>query len=356
MPSPVRFTIVPFIFILGAVAGACSSTPAAPPPPPPVSDNIWAVVDGREIRREDVEKTYRRTVAPDQVTSGEEATRAKLALLDQVVIQDMLLAVAKDLQIVLQESELDAAVNEGRKGIPDDVVNKELTARNLTAADMREGLRRDLLAQKVIEREVSAKFTVTDADVNDFFMKNKARFNLTEDAYQIMQIVVTPVRDAGLNNRSGDDAVTAEAATAKVRMLMERLKAGAPFNELAMDYSEEPQSAPQGGDVGLVPVSALRQAPAQLRDAVMKAQPGTVNVVSMDGAYTIVALVAKQAKGQRDPSMPEVKDAVMATLRSEREQLLRTAYLETLRNKARIVNHVARRIVDAQGKLPLALQ
>ena len=44
-------------------------------------------------------------------------------------------------------------------------------------------------------------------------------------------------------------------------MLMERLKSGTPFNELAMDYSEEPQSAPRGGDVGLVSVSALRQAP-----------------------------------------------------------------------------------------------
>ena len=44
-------------------------------------------------------------------------------------------------------------------------------------------------------------------------------------------------------------------------MLLERLKSGASFNELAMDYSEDPQSAPQGGDVGLVPLSALRQAP-----------------------------------------------------------------------------------------------
>jgi parvulin-like peptidyl-prolyl isomerase len=101
----------------------------------------------------------------------------------------------------------------------------------------------------------------------------------------------------------------------------------------------------------LVPVSALRQAPPQLRDAVMKLQPGNVSVVSISGGYTIAALVARQAAGQRDLSMPEVRDGITATLRGQREQLLRTAYLEAIRNKATVVNHVARRIVESQGKL-----
>ena len=56
---------------------------------------------------------------------------------------------------------------------------------------------------------------------------------------------MTPTRDAGLNNRTGDDATTPQAAAAKVQMLMERLKSGAPFSQLAMDYSEDPQSAPR---------------------------------------------------------------------------------------------------------------
>jgi peptidyl-prolyl cis-trans isomerase SurA len=166
---------------------------------------------------------------------------------------------------------------------------------------------------------------------------------------------VTPVKDAGLNNRTGDDATTTQAAAGKVQMLMERLKSGAPFNELAMDYSEEPRSAPQGGDVGLVSVSALRQAPPQLRDAVMNSKPGTMSVVSMEGGHTIVAVVARQAAGQRDPSMPEVRSGITDTVRGRREQLLRTAYLEAVRNNATVVNHLARRIVESGGKMPPAL-
>lgn len=355
MLIPARRALIPFVLALAAVAGACQSKPAAPPPPPPVSPDVWATVDGREIRREDVEKAYRRTVQPGQVTSDDEALTAKLSLLDQMITEDILLAAARDLKIEVPTPELDAAFNDGKKNIPDEAFNKELSARNLTAADMREGVRRNLTAQKLIDHEVTSKITVTDQDITDFYQANKAQFNLAEDSYRIAQIVVTAVKEPNIANRTGDDATTPQAAAAKAQMLMERLKSGTQFSELAMDYSEDPQSAPRGGDVGLVPVSALRQAPPALRDAVMKAQPGTVNMVTMEGGYTIVGVIAKQAAGQRDPATPEVRDGITSTLRGRREQLLRTAYVEALRNKATVVNHLARRLVESQGKLPPAI-
>jgi peptidyl-prolyl cis-trans isomerase SurA len=341
--------LVPFVLALVTVASACGSQPTAPPP---VSQDVWAVVDGREIRGEEVEKAFRRTQQPGQVASEEEVATAKLNLLEQLIGQDLLLAKANELKIILPDAEVDTTFNEGKKDIPEEAFSKELAARNLTVADMREALRRDLLAQKVIEQEVSSKITVTDQDITDFFEANKAQFNLKEDAFHLMQITVTPVKDAGLNNRTGDDAATAQAAEAKVLMLMERLKSGAKFNELAMDYSEEAESAAQGGDVGFVPISALRQAHPKLRDAVMSLQPGSVKVVSMEGGHTLVALVAKRAAGQHDPSMPVVRDGITATLRGRREQLLRTAYLEAIRNKATVVNHIAQRIVESKGKPP----
>ena len=46
---------------------------------------------------------------------------------------------------------------------------------------------------------------------------------------------------------------------------MEKLKGGASFRELAAGYSEDAETAPRGGDLGLVPVSRLKQAPPQLR-------------------------------------------------------------------------------------------
>jgi peptidyl-prolyl cis-trans isomerase SurA len=350
-----RSTQLAFVLAVAAVSGACQPKPAAPPAPTPVSPDVWAVVDGREIHRDEVERAFRRTAQQGQALSDDEAMTAKLNLLDQMITENVMMAAARDLKIEVPDSELATAFDNGKKNIPDEAFNKELAARNLTAADMREGLRRDLISQKLIEHEVTSKIGVTDQEVNDFFQANKAQFNLTEDAYHLVQIVVTAAREQQITNRSGDDATTPQAATAKAQMLMERLKAGTPFAELAMDYSEDPQSAPRGGDVGLVPVSALRQVPPALRDAVMKSQPGTVSLVPMEGGFTIVAVVAKQAAGQRDLSMPDVRNGITQTLRGRREQLLRTAYVEATRNKAVVVNLLARRVVDSQGKVPPTL-
>jgi len=134
---------------------------------------------------------------------------------------------------------------------------------------------------------------------------------------------------------------------------MEKLKAGESFRQLATSYSEDPASAQRGGDMGLIPMSQLQQAPAPLRNAVVGKSAGTVNVVSGgNGMFTIVLVVAHEAAGQRDLTTPGVKDQITATLKSRKEGLLRAAYLTSLRSDATIVNHLARRVVQAKGLPP----
>jgi peptidyl-prolyl cis-trans isomerase SurA len=217
---------------------------------------------------------------------------------------------------------------------------------------MRESIRRELLTQKVIEREVASKVSVADQEVTDFFNANRAQFNIPEEAYHIAQIVVTPVQDPQIANRTGDDASTPQLAEAKVRMLMERLQGGASFRDVAMDYSEDPESAPRGGDLGFVPVSRLKQAPPQLRDAVVKGKPGSATVVSSGGAHSIVLVVAHEQPGQRDLSTPGVRERITDTLRGRKEQLLRAAYLTAVRTDADVTTNLARRVVESNGKLP----
>jgi peptidyl-prolyl cis-trans isomerase SurA len=343
-----RFAIV---LSLTALAGACrpASGPAAAPAP---SANAWAVVNGHEITRDDVEKAYRRAAPENQTPSEEEAYTAKLNLLSELIVQDILLAKAKELKIELPEGELDKAYDEAKKNIPPAAFEEELKKRNLTAADMRDDLRRNLLAQKVVEKEVGEKATPSDADIQAFFDANKAQFNRNEDAVRIAQIVITPVREQQRANRTGDDAGSPQEATAKAQMLMQRLKEGIAFGDLAADYSEDPESAQRGGDLGFVPISALAQAPPALRDAALQSNPGTVKLVSQGGAHTIVLVVAKDKKGQKDLSMPEVKDGIRSALKNRKEQLLRAAYLSALRNDAVVVNVLAKQIVDAGGKVP----
>jgi peptidyl-prolyl cis-trans isomerase SurA len=340
---------IALLLVLLVVAAACQSRPAAPPPPSP---DAWAVVDGREIKRDDVEKAYRRSSQTNATQSEDEATVAKLSVLNDLVVQDILLNKARELKIEVPDTELDQAYAEARKDIPEEQFQQELNRRNLTAADMRDGLRRELMAQKVIEREVSSKITITDQDIADFHKANIAQFNRPEDTYRIAQIVITPTREPQRTNRSGNDAGTPQEAASKAQAMMARLKQGAQFAELAADFSEDPQSAQRGGDLGFVPLSALQKAPPPLRDAVLKANPGTVTMVNMGGTHTLVLLVAKEPAGQRDPSMPEVKQGITNTLKGRKEQLLQAAYISSLRNDVVVVNVLAQRLLESQGKMP----
>jgi len=47
-----------------------------------------------------------------------------------------------------------------------------------------------------------------------------------------------------------------------------------------------------------------------------------------------------------------VKDAITQGLRNRREQLLRAAFLGAIRNDAVVVNLIAKRLVESQGKVP----
>jgi hypothetical protein len=76
------------------------------------------------------------------------------------------------------------------------------------------------------------------------------------------------------------------------------------------------------------------------------------SVIGLGGAHTIVLVVGHEQAGQRDLSMPGVREQISETLRTRKEQLLRAAYLTAIRTDAAVVNHEARRLVESKGKLP----
>ena len=353
--GPRRMGALGFTLATLLTAAACSnsaSSTATTAAPAPVSPDVWAVVDSQPITQNDVEKAYRRQRDAGQQESDEEAMVGKLSVLNDLIVQEILLAKARSLNITVPQADVDAAFAEGKKNIPDDAFQKELTARNITAADMQESMRRQMLTEKVVAQEVSAKISVTDQDVTDFFNANRAQFNLSEESYRIAQIVVSPVREPQLANQSGDDATTPQAAAAKVQMLMERLKGGASFADLAVGYSEDAESAPRGGDLGLIPVSQLMKTPPALRNAVLKKEPGSVNVAQIDGGYALVLVAAHEMPGQRDLATPGVKEQITNGLKGRKEQLLRAAYLTAVRTDAKVMNYLARRLVEQNGKVP----
>lgn len=320
------------------------------------SPDVWALVNGKEIKRADVDKYYRTRVNPEgQEPSQEEALSLKLNVLDELINNEILLERAKKLNLEASDGEVEDKFTELKSPYTEDEFQRQLKERNVSVIDLKSDLRRQLSITKLLNREVVAKISITDQDVTEFYNANKAQFNVAEPQYRIAQIVVTPRKEPQIRNRKNDDATNETEAQRKVKMLMDRLNSGADFAQLAMDYSEDMNSAATGGDLGYVPESALNQSDPLLKKMVVGMKPGQVSPpLALKEGYRILKLVTRESPGQRNIADPQVQQTIRDTLRNRKEQLLRSAYLAIARDEARVRNYLAEQVVEAAGKLPEA--
>ena len=320
------------------------------------SPNVWAVVNGQQVMREEVEKYYRTRVSSEgQEPSQEEALSLKLDVLNELINNEILLEKAKKLNLEASDGEVEDKFTELKSPFTEEEFQRQLKDRGVSVNDLKRDLRRQVSIQKLLNREVVAKIAITDQDVTDFYNANKAQFNVAEPQYRVAQIVVTPRKEPQIRNRKNDDATNEAEAQRKIKMLMERLNAGADFAQLAMDYSEDMNSAATGGDLGYVPESALNQSEPALKKTVLAMKAGQVSgPVAVKDGYRILKLLSRESPGQRNISDPSVQQTIRDTLRNRKEQLLRAAYLAIERDGARVTNYLAEQVIEAAGKLPAA--
>jgi len=338
------------------LAGMVFSVIAGCKPAEHHSPDVWAVVNGTEIKREEVEKYYKSQVNPEgQEPSQEEALSLKLNVIDQLVNNEILLERAKKLNLEASDGEVEDKFTELKNPYTEDEFQRQLKARGMSVDDLKRDLRRQLSIQKLLNREVAAKITITDQDVVDFYNTNHNQFNVAEPQYRISQIVITPRKDMQLRNRKNDDATNEAEAQRKAKMLTDKLNSGADFAQLAMDYSEDVNTAGSGGDLGYIPESALNQADPVLKKTVIGLKPGQVSQpVQLKDSIRILKLVAREAAGLRGVNDPQVQQTIRDTLRNRKEQLLRSAYLAVARDEAKVSNFLAEQVVETAGKLPEA--
>jgi peptidyl-prolyl cis-trans isomerase SurA len=354
--SKLRSTGFRRVAVLLPLAGALLLVPAGCKHEVEHGPDVWAVVNGQEIKRADVDKYYRTRVNPEgQEPSQEEALSLKLNVLDELINNEILLERAKKLNLEASDGEVEDKFTELKSPYTEEEFQRQLKDRNVSVGDLKADLRRQLSITKLLNREVVAKITITDQDVSEFYNSNKPQFNVAEPQYRIAQIVVTPRKEPQIRNRKNDDATNDTEAQRKVKMLMDRLNSGADFAQLAMDYSEDMNSAATGGDLGYVPESALNQSDPMLKKMVMGMKPGQVSPpLALKDGYRILKLVTRESPGQRNIADPQVQQTIRDTLRNRKEQLLRSAYLAIARDEARVRNFLAEQVVEASGKLPEA--
>ncbi len=88
---------------------------------------------------------------------------------------------------------------------------------------------------------------------------------------------MTPVPNPQVHNQN-DKAQNEAEARKKIQMIGNRLDSGDDFATLAMKYSEDPETSGNGGDLGTVPESSLRNTDPFTRDAVTQAEARAIQL------------------------------------------------------------------------------
>jgi len=311
---------------------------------------VWAEVDGQPIFRDQVERIYRsRATAGPDAANSDEAVSFKLNILNELINNQILVDHALHAGITVSEAEVDNKVAELKSPYSKEEFEKRLKDQGLEAEDLRREVHRSIIINKLINKEITSKITVADAEIAQYYQRNKSNFNVPETEYHLAQIQVTPTADAEVRNLKNDDAKTLAAAERKIQALYARLRAGEDFATVAQEYSEDPRTAAGGGDMGFVPASGLNASP-QLKQAITSMKVNEISgIVRSSGGFHILKLLGREEAGQHPLSDVRVQSAIRQTLRNEKEQLLKAAYIEMLRNRSKVVNYLAERIVREGG-------
>jgi len=341
------------ILVLGSIllAVGCNSKQGG--------EDVMAKVNGRKILATDVDKYYRnQTAGSPQQPTNEQADSLKLSILRELIDNEILMQRAEKLGLLATDEEVDKKLNDVKAPYSPEEFTKRLQERNISLDDFKRDLRKSLTVDKVVNKEITSKINVTDQDVANYYNAHKPEFNLIEPQFHLAQIVVSPAPNPQVKNLKNDKAQNDADAKKKIQQILNRLDSGEDFATVAMNYSEDPETSSNGGDLGFTPQSGLQRTDPVTREAVMKLKPGQYSgIITLTGpqnkqafGYRIVKLVSKEPAGQRELNDPRVQQAIHDQLVERREQLLKAAYYDVIRDQAKIENFYAEQILRNTGQ------
>jgi peptidyl-prolyl cis-trans isomerase SurA len=332
------------LFLLASVAVMGCRSAASP--------DVAATVNGRPIYYADVDKAYK-SQFPGRVEgeSEDQVQLRRLEVLRSLIDNELMLQRAEKEGLVATDADVDARLNELKAPYTKEEFEKQLKEWGLSLEELKTRIRRDESVKKLFNKDITSKINISDSDIGNFYKANRGSFNLPEPQVHMAQILVTPQADPNVRNLKNDKAKSEDEAKRKVQALEARLRQGEDFGIVAQNYSEDPATTPNGGDLGFLPESSLDKTSPELRKMVLSLAPGQMsNVIHTPEGYRILKMITKEPAGQRDLGDPRVQQSIRETLLGRKDQLLKTAYYETARNEAKILNNMAKTVFTDSPK------
>ena len=330
------------LLVLVCVLASCSDP----------DSGVAARVNGYKITYAELEKYLQNQDLDVTSSSTEEDDRMlRLNLLRELIDRQVMLDKAQRMGLMAVDAEVEDRFQNYRSPYNSGAdFEKHLRSRGLSVEELKSELRRSLTIEKLLAAEISSKIKVSEEEIRTYYETNQANFNLPEQQLHMAWILVTAKPETPVPNLRNDDAHDMKTAQQKIEMIEQRLRNGEDFAVLAQNYSEDPLSTSNGGDLGFIPQSSLEQIDLTLRRVVASLSPGDISPIIKTGdELRIIKLISIEHAGQREYSDPRVQQSMRELLRNRKEQLLKAAYLEVVRNEAEVENLLARDVVDDFG-------
>jgi len=245
-------------------------------------------------------------------------------ILNRMIDQKLTDQESERLGISIHDSEIDKRVEvvKNENYMTDEDLTKALGNEGYTLDEYREKIKEQLLSMKLVNLEVKSKIAITEDEIKEYYDNHKKDFG-GEERYHLRTILIRV--------SSWERAEDKENALKTIDIVVNALKAGTPFAEVARQYSQD-LTAKDGGDLGFFTINEL--AP-ELQETVRWMKEGEVSsVLHTTPGYQLLkveAIVLSSGK-----PFEEAKTEIQEQMYREEVEKKYRAWLEALRERSYI--------------------
>jgi peptidyl-prolyl cis-trans isomerase SurA len=287
-PLLLQWTLLLLLVLVAALVSMSPRAHAAANPVP--LDRVLVIVNDEAITQWDMSEQRRILLSQMQASKITPPPNDVLdkQVLERLIVERAVLQYAKETGIRIDDTTVERTilrVAEENKLSPDEF-RKVLQREGIPYANYREDIRRQITIQRVRDREVDSKVTVSDAEVDNYLATVAAQAG-GEDEYLLSHIYISVAEQAS--------PTAVEESRKRAEQALAEVRAGKDFGQVAASYSNAPD-ATSGGNLGWRTRARL---PSVFADIVQKMKPGEVSAVLRSASgFHVVKLVEERNRNQ----------------------------------------------------------
>ncbi len=287
--------LVVFALISGTVAATAQPVPAtrsAQTTPSRVLsvDRVVAIVNDEAITQHEVDDAKRIVLAQmkQQNVPSPAPDVLEKQVLERLITERSLLQFAKETGLRVDDTQVERALQRIAQDnkLTLEEFKKALAQEKINYTKYRDDLRSELIVQRLREREVESRLTVSDAEVSHYLATVKAQ-NAGDSEYQLAHILVLVPEQA-----SADQI---EVRRRRAEEALKQIRSGGEFGQVAAGFSDA-SDALRGGNLGW---RAGARLPTVFADQVRTMKTGEVSpVLRSASGFHIVKLIDKRGRNE----------------------------------------------------------